>query len=167
MRYVFDEGHHLFDAADSGFAAFLSGSEMADLRRWIRGAEGRARTRMRGLEERLKDLVAEDDPAQAALEEAVAASGALAGEGWVGRMNGANPRGPGEVFLAAAFQHVRARSENGDGFYSLEAETEPLGEELLDAARSLAISLKRLADPLLRLSRALRKPARRQGRGAR
>ena len=50
VRYVFDEGHHLFDAADSGFAAFLSGSEMADLRRWIRGPEGRARTRMRGLE---------------------------------------------------------------------------------------------------------------------
>ena len=40
MRYVFDEGHHLFDAADSGFAALLSGREMADLRRWIRGPEG-------------------------------------------------------------------------------------------------------------------------------
>jgi ATP-dependent DNA helicase DinG len=30
VRYVFDEGHHLFDAADSGFAAFISGAEMAD-----------------------------------------------------------------------------------------------------------------------------------------
>jgi ATP-dependent DNA helicase DinG len=37
VRYVFDEGHHLFDAADSGFAALISGAEMADLRRWIRG----------------------------------------------------------------------------------------------------------------------------------
>lgn len=157
VRYVFDEGHHLFDAADSGFAAFLSGSEMADLRRWIRGAEGRARTRMRGLEERLKDLIAEDGTAQAALDEASAAAGALAGEGWVGRMNGANPRGPGEFFLAAAFQHVRARSDSEEAFYSLEADTEPLGEELRDAARSLAISLKRLAEPLQRLSRALRK----------
>ena len=63
VRYVFDEGHHLFDAADSGFAAFLSGSEMADLRRWIRGPEGRARSRIRGLEERLKDLIADDDEA--------------------------------------------------------------------------------------------------------
>src|SRR5579871_62210 len=35
VRYVFDEGHHLFDAADSGFAALVSGSEMADMRRWI------------------------------------------------------------------------------------------------------------------------------------
>jgi len=37
VRYVFDEGHHLFDAADSGFAASVSGAEMAELRRWVRG----------------------------------------------------------------------------------------------------------------------------------
>src|SRR4029077_9353471 len=120
LRYVFDEGHHLFDAADSGFAASLSGREMAELRRWIRGPEGRARTRMRGLEERLKDLIADDENAQHALEEAVQAASALAGEGWTQRL-GTNPRGIGEVFLAAAYQHVRARSSNTDAFYSLEA----------------------------------------------
>ena len=27
VRYVFDEGHHLFDAADSAFSAHLTGSE--------------------------------------------------------------------------------------------------------------------------------------------
>ena len=32
-RYVFDEGHHIFDAADSAFAVELSGSAMAELRR--------------------------------------------------------------------------------------------------------------------------------------
>ena len=88
LRYVFDEGHHLFDAADCGFAALLSGREMAELRRWIRGPEGRARTRMRGLEERLKDLIADDEEAQHALEEAVQAAGALAGEGWMARLHG-------------------------------------------------------------------------------
>ncbi|HVZ90992.1 MAG TPA: hypothetical protein VG843_05025, partial [Rhizomicrobium sp.] len=31
LRYVFDEGHHLFDAADSGFSARVSGAEMAEL----------------------------------------------------------------------------------------------------------------------------------------
>ena len=40
-RIVFDEGHHLFDAADSAFSACLSGQEAAELRRWIRGPEGR------------------------------------------------------------------------------------------------------------------------------
>lgn len=155
VRYVFDEGHHLFDAADSGFAAFLSGSEMADLRRWIRGPEGRARSRIRGLEERLKDLIADDDEAISALEESIAASGALAGDGWTSRLSA--PRGPGEVFLSAAYQHVRARSGNEDAFYSLEADTEPLGEELLDAARKLGAALKRVAAPLTRLAYRLRK----------
>ena len=156
LRYVFDEGHHLFDAADSGFSAMLSGREMAELRRWIRGPEGRARTRMRGLEERLKDLIADDEAAQQALEEAVQAAGALAGEGWTQRL-GAGPRGPGEVFLAAAYQHVRARSSDADAFYSLEAEPQPMGEEMLEAVRGLSRGLKRIADPLARLARLLRK----------
>ena len=47
-RYVFDEGHHVFDAADSAFSAELSGSETAELRRWLLGAEG-GRSRARGL----------------------------------------------------------------------------------------------------------------------
>ncbi len=98
LRYVFDEGHHLFDAADSGFAALLSGREMAELRRWIRGPEGRARTRMRGLEERLKDLIADDEEAQHALEDAVQAAGALAGEGWMARVTGAAAARPGRNF---------------------------------------------------------------------
>ena len=156
LRYVFDEGHHLFDAADSGFAAVLSGREMTELRRWIRGPEGRARTRMRGLEERLKDLIADDEAAQHALEDAVQGASALAGEGWTTRL-GSNPRGPGEIFLAAAYSHVRARSQDGDAFYSLEAEPHPMSEGLLDALRGLSRGLKRVADPLTLLARLLRK----------
>jgi len=157
VRYVFDEGHHLFDAADSGFAAFLSGVEMADLRRWIRGPEGRARTRMRGLEERLKDIIADDVSARESLEECMHASATLTSEGWLSRLHNASPRGPGEVFLAAAYSHVKARSSNEDAFYSLEADTEPLGEELLIAARQLGIGLARLSTPLLSLAYRLRK----------
>ena len=37
VRYVFDEGHHLFDAADGVFASHLTVSEGAELRRWLRG----------------------------------------------------------------------------------------------------------------------------------
>jgi ATP-dependent DNA helicase DinG len=156
VRYVFDEGHHLFDAADSGFAAFISGAEMADMRRWIRGAEGRARTRMRGLQERLKDLIEDDNVAQSALEEVLAASGALAGEGWMARVAGGGPRGPGELFLSAAYQHVRARTEDRDAFYSLEADTEPLGDETIEAARALGAGMKRIAVPLAALAKRLR-----------
>jgi ATP-dependent DNA helicase DinG len=156
LRYVFDEGHHLFDAADSGFAALLSGREMAELRRWIRGPEGRARTRMRGLEERLKDLIADDDNAQHALDDAVQAASALAGEGWMARVTGAAARGPGEVFLAEIYRHVRARSDDRDGFYTLEAEAHPMDDETLRAVLELSRALKRIADPLTRLSKSLR-----------
>jgi len=157
VRYVFDEGHHLFDAADSGFAALVSGAEMADLRRWIRGPEGRARSRSRGLQERLKDLIEASPEAQSALDEAVTAAGALAGEGWLSRLHGGALRGPGEAFLAAAYEHVRARSEDADAFYSLEADTQPLGQDVIEGARQLGSALKRLAGPLLRLAYHLRK----------
>jgi len=154
VRYVFDEGHHLFDAADSGFAAAVSGTEMADMRRWVRGPEGRARSRSRGLEERLRDLVEGNEVAGRALENAVAAAGALAGEGWQNRLQA--PHGPGENFLAAVYQHVRAQSEDGDQFYSAETETNPLSDETIAAARDLGIGLKRLAVPLMGLAKALR-----------
>jgi ATP-dependent DNA helicase DinG len=157
VRYVFDEGHHLFDAADSGFAPLLSGVEMTDLRRWIRGPEGRARSRMRGLQERLRDLTLDDPNAQEALDQCISAAGALAGEGWMSRLHGGGGRGPGEVFLAAAYQHVRAHSQDNESFYTLEADTKPLGNELAAAARSLAVGLKKLSAPLISLAALLRK----------
>ena len=40
-RILFDEGHHLFDAANSTFAVALGGQEAIELRRWIVGP-GRA-----------------------------------------------------------------------------------------------------------------------------
>lgn len=41
QRYLFfDEGHHLFQAADAAFSAHLTGLETSELRRWIRGPEG-------------------------------------------------------------------------------------------------------------------------------
>lgn len=156
LRYVFDEGHHLFDAADSGFSALLSGREMAELRRWIRGPEGRTRSRMRGLEERLSDLIADDEAARRLMEEAVQAASALAGEGWTTRL-GSSPRGPGEIFLAVAYSHVRAHSQDAEAFYSLEAEPYPMGENLFNAVRGLSRGLKRIAGPLTGLARQLRK----------
>jgi ATP-dependent DNA helicase DinG len=157
VRYVFDEGHHLFDAADSGFAAHLCGREMAELRRWIRGAEGRTRGRHRGLEERLRDMISGDQEARAHLDRVNAVAGALAAEGAVGRIVNAGARNPGEAFLAAAWQHVRARSADADPLYSLEAESEPLGDELRVAAQELRQALANIARPLLALAASLRR----------
>ena len=56
-RYVFDEGHHLLEAADNAFSVRLSGREGRELRRWIVGAEGSGGSRARGLRRRIGDLV--------------------------------------------------------------------------------------------------------------
>ncbi|MCL2430457.1 MAG: ATP-dependent DNA helicase, partial [Alphaproteobacteria bacterium] len=81
LRYVFDEGHHLFDAADGAFSAELSGIETAELRRWLLGAEG-GRSRARGLRARIEELVGGRAELEASLEAALQAARALPAPGW-------------------------------------------------------------------------------------
>jgi len=137
-RIVFDEGHHLFDAADSAFSACLSGQEAAELRRWIRGPEGRGR-RGRGLEQRLGDLCADNEAAAGALKDAMRAAAALPGEGVSGRIapptGEVNPIGPIEKFLVAALEQVRARASEAGGEFGAECAVRPATEPLLETAR--------------------------------
>lgn len=155
-RFVFDEGHHIFDAADSAFSAHISAAETAELRRWIRGAEGQRGRRGRGLEERIGDLVAGDREGEEALSAAIGAASALPAPGWAARLNDGTPRGEAERFLAHVRQQVHARAEEGDRMFSLEADIEPLTPGLEDAARALGFALERLAKPLLRIAERLR-----------
>ena len=155
LRYVFDEGHHVFDAADSAFSAHLCGGEAAELRRWIRGGEGRRRSRARGLENRIGELVAGDAAAERALAAALRAALALPGEGWLRRIADGTGAGPCEEFLALVRQHVLARSPNPDGPYDLQTGTAEPIPGLVDAARRLGAALSRVADPLQALARAL------------
>jgi ATP-dependent DNA helicase DinG len=153
-RYVFDEGHHLFGAADSAFSAHLTGRETAELRRWLLGAEEGNRTRSRGLRERIKDLIDGDDDAQEALDEALKATRALPAPGWGQRLGGGGPVGVAEAFFAFVRQQVHARDGNG-GAYSMEAETTPTVDGLLEAALRLDGALARLSKPLGKLIGAL------------
>ncbi len=147
-RYVFDEGHHLFDAADSAFAAHLSGFETADLRRWLIGAEASSRSRSRGLRTRLSDLIAGDDKAEAALDEVIRAVHGLASPGWRQRQAADNPKGATEAFLGKVRQQVYARNENSGNAYGLETDTRPAIDGLLKAASDLETALERLTSPL-------------------
>jgi ATP-dependent DNA helicase DinG len=155
-RIVFDEGHHLFDAADSAFAAALSGAEAAEMRRWIRGPEGRGR-RGRGLEARLSDILADRDDAREALTEAVRAAAALPGEGWSGRIapgaSEVNPLGPIEAFLVAALEQLRARAAPSD--VGMECAARPAVDLVRSSARLAAQALAGVEAPLLALSRHL------------
>ena len=150
-RYVFDEGHHLFDAADSTFSDFLSGYETADLRRWLIGAEAGSRSRSRGLKTRLSDLITGDDKAEESLDEVMRAARALPSPGWQQRVsasNSGNLSGAAEKFLALVRQQVYARDEQSGGMYSLETDTDPPVEGLLDASGELRTALGRLIKPL-------------------
>ncbi len=155
-RIVFDEGHHLFDAADSAFSAALSSAEAAELRRWIRGPEGRGR-RGRGLEARLAEVLAGRDDAGAALVEATRAAAALPGEGWSGRIappNGeVNPQGPVEVFLVAVLEQLRARAAPSE--VGMECAARPAIDRVRETARAAAAALARVEAPLLALARHL------------
>lgn len=169
QRYVFDEGHHLFDAADSAFAAHLSGQETYELRRWLLGAEGTRRggaARLKGLQKRVEDLVAGRDDLELLLRRAVRAARALAAEGWHQRIAetpapgsadipdaDAPPagEGPTERFLALVRRQVYARAPSRGEGYSLETEPRPPLDGLLEAARELDSALQRLEGPLAEL----------------
>ncbi|MEO8115013.1 MAG: ATP-dependent DNA helicase, partial [Phenylobacterium sp.] len=155
-RIVFDEGHHLFDAADSAFAAALSGAEAAELRRWIRGPEGRGR-RGRGLEARLMEVLGDRDDAERALEEAARAAAALPGEGWSGRIAPPNgevgPSGPVEAFLVAVLEQLRARAAPSE--VGMECAARPALDLVRETAREAAAALGRIEAPLTALAHAL------------
>ena len=155
-RIVFDEGHHLFDAADAAFSAALSGAEAAELRRWIRGPEGRGR-RGRGLEARLMEVLGERDESKRALLDATRAAAALPGEGWSGRIappNGeVNPLGPIEHFLVAVIEQLRARSAPSE--VGMECAARPALDLVRETARSAASALAGVEAPLLALARHL------------
>ena len=157
-RYVFDEGHHVFDAADSAFALHLSGLETYELRRWLIGGEGRgmgsrSATRLRGLKRRIEDLVYSDEEAVKALDEVLRAATALTSEGWLARLGSAAPQGPAEAFLRQVREQVYARAPNSGGPYGLETDAKPPLPELLEAAEDLDAALLRLLRPLQALER--------------
>ncbi|MBV8409024.1 MAG: ATP-dependent DNA helicase [Alphaproteobacteria bacterium] len=156
LRYVFDEGHHLFDAADSAFGAHLTGVEASDLRRWLLGAEGRRGSRARGLERRLSDLVGDDGDANQALRQLLQLAQQLPSTNWQTRLADGTVLGPAEEFLALVRQQVRARASGDDQGFGLECDIRPLNPGLLEAAERLAQALELMLVPVRRLRVALR-----------
>jgi ATP-dependent DNA helicase DinG len=157
-RYVFDEGHHVFEAADSAFASELSGAEGAELRRWLLGAEG-GRSRARGLKRRIDELVVGNPALEAPMEALLHAARALPSPGWSMRLLEAGPElggietgaaNPFEAFLAAARAQILARLP-GDGEpgarMTLETEMFPPSPATEAAAPALERALARMADP--------------------
>ncbi len=161
-RYVFDEGHHVFDAADSAFSAEFSGIEGAELRRWLLGAEG-GRSRARGLRRRLEEVVAGKPELEAPLEAILQAARALPSPGWAARL-GEEPSeltagervNPSDAFLRVARIQLLARTASDSAYAgSRECDLYPVGPDLPAAAELLSRALERLAIPLKTLAERL------------
>lgn len=152
-RLIFDEGHHVFDAADSTFAATLSGQEAIELRRWIIGPEREARGRRRGLAARLADLASYDDAGAEAIAAACKAGLTLPSEGWLQRLTENAPFGPVEALLGAVRAATYARDESGgiDAGYAIETEAAGLPGDVIEAAGAAGEALAAIRVPLIRL----------------
>ena len=155
QRYVFDEGHHLFDAADKAFAAHLSGMEGEELRRWLRGAEAGRVSRARGLKRRLEEVLAGRENLAEYLAQGLRASLILPATGWRKRLEEGAPSGAMEQFLLAVRAQVLARAAGEDRGYSLECEAKPALDAVLAQAAELDRGLARIEQPLRDLRKAL------------
>jgi ATP-dependent DNA helicase DinG len=154
-RILFDEGHHLFDAADSTFAVAFGGQEAIELRRWIVGPEGRSRGRRRGLAARLMDVASYDDEGARALDAAVEAAKAMPSDGWIQRVIEGSPFGPVEALLAEVRGTVYARAKAQEAGYGLETELAEPDGALVSRSADAMLALEALQKPLAALGRRL------------
>jgi len=156
-RIVFDEGHHVFDAADSTFAAELTGMECVELRRWIMGPERGSKGRRRGLSARLADIASYDEAGGKAIAAACHAAEALPGEGWLQRLAENQPSGPMEELLAGVRALTYARDESGgqEAGYAIETEAAQLDGNFVELAQQAQAALAEIRLPLIRLGMRL------------
>ncbi len=152
-RIVFDEGHHVFEAADSTFAAALTGQEAIEMKRWILGPERGSKGRRRGLSARLADVGSYDEAGGKAISAACQAAEALPGEGWLQRLADGTPSGRVEELLAAVRALTYARDESGgqEAGYGIETEAAQLDGNFVELAQQAGLALGAIRQPLVKL----------------
>ncbi|HAJ90342.1 MAG TPA: ATP-dependent DNA helicase, partial [Rhodospirillaceae bacterium] len=154
---IFDEGHHVFDAADSAFSAALTGIEAHDLRRWLLGPDGGRKSRARGLKKRVEDLIDGDAESLKSLDSILHHATFLPTHDWLQRGKQENIVGAVEEFLVQIYRQVWARSgEDRDTPYSLETNVFPISDGLYDTILPLLEKLKSLRAPMQKLSARLK-----------
>ena len=156
-RYVFDEGHHLFDAADSAYAANLSFMEVLDLKRWILGAETGRKTRAKGLRRRMEGLYEGHERAEKIIESISRRAHQLPMHESIGAFRkgqSADSSNPGEQFFMAVKEQIKVRVKQSQGsfsLYGLECDIRPVEPLVLGHADSFQKVLIDLRKPLLQL----------------
>ncbi len=151
-RYIFDEGHHIFDAADSAFSAGLTAYETAEMRLWLRGNEDGRRWRKRGLQKRLGELIIDSEEALAALNTATDLARLLPGIGWKKRISENEPANEAEQFFCAVRNAVYQRANEPQSLYNLQVEVYPATQNMQEKAQKLKNLLNDLSVPLTKLA---------------
>lgn len=154
-RYIFDEGHHVFDAADNAFATNFTAADSAELRLWICGAEGGRQVNRQNLKDRLSSFIAFNNDAIDALNFAMKAAQILPGAGWQKRIFSDSPAGPAEAFFYTVKQATYDLANGKKTTYNLEAKLYPPHETLIKAIDEFHLGLVALDAPLTGLIRHL------------
>ncbi len=149
-RYVFDEAHHLFHAADNVFCAHITGAEAHDLRRWIMGPEGGRKSRARGLKKRIENIIIDEDHIQTMVNDVIKSAMTLPPEQWMKQISDNGLKTNFEVMIAALFEQIKSRSDNAKSFYSEETSLYPLSDAVKD-------SLPKTIQDLARIQKSIHK----------
>lgn len=150
-RYIFDEGHHLFDAADSAYAANLSLQEMLDLRRWLIGVEAGRKSRAKGLKRRLEGLYEGHERAEKIVDAITRAANALPSYDLLSLFRKGEPD---PHFFFALRDQVRTRAKEHQAsfnLYGLECDVRPVEPKVIEGAAELQNKLSQLRRPLIQL----------------
>ncbi len=144
-RFIFDEGHHLFHAADSAFGCDLSGVSTSALRRWLVGGDGRSKGRVRGLFKRGEPLLSNDQEGLD-LMRLIAEQAALLfpTEGWNLRLSNGLPQGETEHLLYEISAMVYRNDPDSESGYSLECTMDNPHEALVAIAGTFVKNLREL-----------------------
>ena len=155
-RYVFDEGHHVFDAADSAFSGHPVGRRDARAAALAAGRAKAAASRARGLKRALRRPDRRRRPGRgSARSRRCATARALPGDGWLSRLAGDIRVGPTEAFLRwCAGRCWRAPTMPTTATASRRTRAPPV-PGLVEAAQALDAALARLIEPIALLSKRL------------
>ena len=130
-RYIFDEGHHLFHAADNVYCTHITGNEGYELRRWLMGPEtGGRKSRARGLKKRIENVLAENADLQDFVFKITNAASKLPPENWLKNLNAEGQKTNFEQMISALYAQTLNRASDKNAFYSLETPLNPLDESL-------------------------------------
>lgn len=157
-RYVFDEAHQLFNAADGVFAGEINLREGLEMRRCLLGAEDRRHTgRAQGIRRRIEDLTLVVPDIGAVAQDIAESAAFLPTANALSRLKNRTPQGNFEKFLTQVYRQVNARAEQADALYSLECDPRPAVPELTDTALTLYGDVKLLEEKVRLLVRLIEK----------